>query len=96
MSSLETIEDVVSAGVEAQAKIDKYLAKAYAAAEQLTKVTEAGISLGMVQGIAAKTIVADARSGQGAIAAVPLLPLTDDYIRSRRTHALPPTPISGP
>lgn len=70
MSSLETIEDVVSAGVEAQAKIDKYLAKAYAAAEQLTKVTEAGISLGMVQGIAAKKIIADARSGQGAIAAV--------------------------
>ena len=69
MSSLETIEDVVSAGVEAQAKIDKYLAKAYAAAEQLTKVTEAGISLGMVQGIAAKTIVGDARAAAGIIGA---------------------------
>lgn len=66
---METVEDVVNAGVEAQAKIDKHLARAYAAAEQLIKVTEAGVSLGMVQGIAAKTIIGDARAAAGIVGA---------------------------
>lgn len=68
--ALETVEDIVSAGVAAQASIDKHLALAYKAAKRLTAVTEAGVAQGMVQGIAAKKIIADARSGQGAIAAV--------------------------
>jgi hypothetical protein len=67
---LDTVEDVVTAGVAAQASIDKHLARAYAAAEKLTEITEAGVMLGMVQGIGAKKIIADARAGQGAIAAV--------------------------
>lgn len=67
---METVEDVVNAGVEAQAKIDRYLAKAYAAAEQLTKVTERGVELGMVRGIEAKTIIGQARAAQGAVSAV--------------------------
>lgn len=70
MPGLETVDDVVNAGVAAQALIDKHLAAAYKAAAKLTKVTEAGVSLGMVQGIAAKQIIGDARSAQGQIAAV--------------------------
>lgn len=70
MPGLETIEDVVNAGVAAQALIDKHLAAAYKAAGRLVKVTEAGVSLGMVQGIDAKKIIGDARAGQGHIAAV--------------------------
>ncbi len=66
--ALDTIEDVVTAGVAAQASIDKHLAIAYKAAAKLTKVTESGVSLGMVQGIAAKKIIADARAAQGMIA----------------------------
>lgn len=65
--NLDTIEDVVTAGVEAQAQIDKYLAKAYKHAAILTAVTERGVELGMVQGIVAKCIIADARSCQGKI-----------------------------
>lgn len=70
MTTLTSIADIVQAGVDAQARIDRYLAKAYAAAERLTGVTVRGIEEGMVTGIAAKKILADARSGQGAIAAV--------------------------
>lgn len=65
----ETVEDVVSAGVTAQASIDKHLARAYAAAERLTKITEAGVCLGMVQGIEAKAIIGEARAAQGLIGA---------------------------
>lgn len=68
--ALETISEIVEAGVAAQALIDKHLTAAYKAAAKLTKVTERGVEEGMVQGIAAKKILADARSGQGAIAAV--------------------------
>lgn len=57
--ALETVEDIVSAGVAAQASIDKHLALAYKAAKRLTAVTEAGVAQGMVQGIAAKKIIAD-------------------------------------
>lgn len=70
MPSLSTIPEIVEAGVAAQALVDKHLALAYKAAGRLVKVTEAGVTQGMVQGIAAKKIIADARSGQGAIAAV--------------------------
>lgn len=68
--ALETIEDIVSAGIVAQASVDKYLTLAYKAAGKLVKVTERGIEEGMVQGIAAKTIIGDARAAQGKIAAV--------------------------
>jgi hypothetical protein len=70
MPSLATVPDIVDAGVAAQAAIDKHLALAYKAAAKLTRVTERGVEEGMVQGIAAKKIIADARAGQGAIAAV--------------------------
>lgn len=69
MPGLETVEDVVTAGVAAQALIDKHLAAAFKAAAKLTKVTERGVELGMVQGIAAKTIVGDARAAAGIIGA---------------------------
>lgn len=65
---LDTIEDIVTAGVTAQASIDKHLARAYQKAEALTRATERGVEEGMVQGIAAKKIIADARSAQGKIA----------------------------
>lgn len=66
---MQTVEDVVAAGIEAQALLDKYLAKAHAAAVNLIAVTEAGVSLGMVQGIAAKTIIGDARAAAGIVGA---------------------------
>jgi hypothetical protein len=71
--ALDTIEGVVTAGVEAQAQVDKYLAKAYEWAGKLTKVTEAGVKLGMAQGIAAKGIIAEARQAQGSVATSALL-----------------------
>lgn len=64
---MDTVDEVVAAGVEAQAKIDKYLAKAYDAARDLTAVTERGVELGMVRGIDAKIIIGDVRSLQGRI-----------------------------
>lgn len=72
MAELETIQDVVTAGVEAQAQIDRHLAKAYEWAAKLVKVTERGVELGMVQGIDAKGIIAQARSCQGKVADVAL------------------------
>lgn len=70
MASLETIADVVDAGVAAQALVDKHLTLAYKAAAKLVRVTERGVELGMVQGIGAKKIIADARAAQGHVAAV--------------------------
>jgi hypothetical protein len=67
---LTTIDEVVNAGIAAQVLIDKHLAKAYDAAVELTAVTEAGVMLGMVQSIEAKTIIGDARAAQGSIGAV--------------------------
>lgn len=67
MPALETIEDVVAAGVEEQAIINKHLAKVHAASERLTKITERGVELGMVQGISAKIIIGDARAAQGLV-----------------------------
>lgn len=66
--ALDTLEEIVTEGVRLQAVIDRELAKAYSAAAKLTKVTEAGVRLGMVQGIEAKTIIAHARAAQGKIA----------------------------
>jgi hypothetical protein len=68
--SLTTIPEIVDAGVLAQFEIDKFLTKAYEAAGRLVEVTKRGIEEGMVQGIAAKTIIADARAAQGSIAVV--------------------------
>jgi len=67
---LETVEEVVTAGVQAQALVDKHLTAAYKAAAKLVRVTERGVELGMVQGIGAKKIIADARAAQGHVAAV--------------------------
>jgi len=67
--AFETIPDIVSAGVEAQALIDKHLAKAYSAAETLIRVTERGVEEGMIQGIEAKTIIGDARAAAGIVGA---------------------------
>lgn len=68
--TLETQEDVVSAGVTAQASIDKHLARAYKAAADLTAVTERGVEIGMVTGIKAKEIIGRARQLQGAVGAL--------------------------
>lgn len=68
--ALDTVEEIVSAGISAQALVDKHLAAAYRAAEKLTKVTVRGIEEGMVRGIAAKQIIADSRAAQGEIARV--------------------------
>jgi len=68
--ALDTPENIVAAGVAAQASIDRHMTIAYKAAAKLVKVTERGVEEGWVQGVAAKKIIADARSGQGAIAAV--------------------------
>lgn len=68
--ALATPEEIVTAGVAAQALIDRHMTLAYEAAAKLVRVTERGVEEGWVQGVAAKKIIADARSGQGAIAAV--------------------------
>lgn len=62
--------DLVAKGVKEQAMIDSLLAKAYKQAGALVKTTEEGVKRGWVQGIAAKTIIGDARAAQGKIAAV--------------------------
>lgn len=66
--ALETVEDIVNAGVAAQASIDKHLTLAYKQAQKLTKITERGVEEGMAQGIAAKKIIGEVRSLQGQIA----------------------------
>lgn len=78
---MDTIEDIVAAGVEAQTQIDKFLAKAYNAARNLTEATEDGVALGMVQGIAAKDIIGTARSLQGKIGE-----LAADFAKLHRTQ----------
>lgn len=67
---MKTMEDVVAAGVKAQAEIDKHLTAAREAAEKLAKITARGVELGMVtKAIEAKTIIADAYNLPGQIAA---------------------------
>ena len=71
---MKDMHEVTAAGVAAQAAIDKHLTAAYKAALKLSKVTERGVELGMVtKAIAAKTIIADARSLPGQIAEVAAL-----------------------
>lgn len=68
---MKTIFEVTDAGVRAQSELDAALTEAYNAAMRLIEVTERGLELGMVtKAIAAKTILADARTIPGQIAAV--------------------------
>lgn len=63
--------EVANAGVRAQHELDVALTEAYNAAMRLVEVTEVGLQLGMMtKAIAAKTILADARTIPGQIAAV--------------------------
>lgn len=63
--------EVANAGVRAQHELDVALTEAYNASMRLVEVTERGLQLGMMtKAIAAKTILADARTIPGQIAAV--------------------------
>lgn len=67
---MKTMEEVVAAGVKSQAALDKHLTAARKEAAKLAKITEAGVSLGMVtKAIEAKQIIADAHCIPGQIAA---------------------------
>ena len=67
---MKTMEDVVAAGVAAQAAIDKHLTAARKAAERCAKITEEGVRLGMVpKAIRAKSLMAEAHRLTGMIAA---------------------------
>ncbi|MFT2211518.1 hypothetical protein ACLJYM_06485 [Rhizobium giardinii] len=66
---MKTMEEVVAAGVAAQASIDKHLTLARKAAEKLAKVTARGVELGMVpKAIKAKALMAEAHVIPGLIA----------------------------
>lgn len=66
---MKTMEEVVAAGVKSQAALDKHLTAARKEAAKLAKITEAGVSLGMVtKAIRAKTIIAEAHRIPGLIA----------------------------
>jgi PIN domain nuclease of toxin-antitoxin system len=66
---MNTVEEVVAAGVQAQADIDKHLTKAYLASLRLAEITAKGVEFGMVpKAIAAKTIIAESREIPGLIA----------------------------
>jgi len=66
---METMQDVVAAGVQAQADLDKHLTKAIRAANWLAEITAKGVELGMMtKAIAAKSIIAEARIIPGLIA----------------------------
>lgn len=68
---MRSMEEIVAAGVKSQAAIDKHLTAAYKEALKCAKITEEGVAAGMVpKAIAAKTIIADARSIPGQIAMV--------------------------
>ena len=67
---MKTMEDVVAAGVAAQAAIDKHLTAARKAAERCAKITEEGVRLGMVpKAIRAKALMAESHRVTGMIAA---------------------------
>jgi len=66
---MDTIAEVVDAGVLAQAGADKHLAKAYDFAIQNVNVTVRGVELGMVRGTKAKLVIALAREAAGSVAA---------------------------
>lgn len=66
---MKTVEDVVAAGVAAQASLDKHLTAARKTAEKLAKITERGVELGMVtKAIRAKTLIAESHRIPGMIA----------------------------
>lgn len=64
---MKTIQDVATEGAKAQAAIDKYLTLATKAARRLEKVTETGVSMGMVKNIRGKILISQARAATGAI-----------------------------
>lgn len=61
------MEEVAIAGAKAQADIDRYLTLARKAALKLEKVTETGVSLGMVKPLRGKVLINQARAATGAI-----------------------------
>ena len=66
---MKDMNEVVAAGVAAQATIDKHLTLARKAAEKLAKITEAGVAFGMVpKAIKAKSLMAEAHCIPGMIA----------------------------
>jgi hypothetical protein len=66
---MKDMNEVVAAGVAAQASIDKHLTLARKAAEKLAKVTARGVELGMVpKAIKAKALMAEAHRIPGMIA----------------------------
>lgn len=66
---METMQEVAEAGVTAQAQIDKHLTVAHKAAVKNTKVTIAGIQMGMVRALRGKKLLAQCRELEGMIAA---------------------------
>ena len=66
---MKDMNEVVAAGVAAQASIDKHLTLARKAAEKLAKITEAGVRMNMVpKAIKAKALMAEAHCIPGLIA----------------------------
>jgi hypothetical protein len=65
---MKSIQEVATEGAKAQAAIDKYLTLAMKAAKRLEKVTETGVTLGMVKNIRGKILISQARAATGAIA----------------------------
>lgn len=65
---MNTMDEVATAGVDAQANIDKYLFKALEAAKRNTEVTARGIELGMVKALKGKVLINKARRIEGLIA----------------------------
>ena len=66
---MKTVEEVVAAGVSAQADLDRHLTRARKTAEKLAKITETGVSLGMVtKAIRAKILIAESHRIAGMIA----------------------------
>jgi hypothetical protein len=66
---MKTVEEVVAAGVKAQADLDRHLTRARKTAEKLARITERGVELGMVtKAIRAKTLIAESHRIPGMIA----------------------------
>lgn len=92
--ALETVEDIVSAGVAAQVSIDRHLTLAYKAAAKLVRVTERGVEEGMVQGIAARK--SSPMLGLDRAPSQRLPAISPNCILHRPQRALRPAPILGP
>lgn len=65
---MNSMQDVATEGAKAQAAIDKYLTLALKAARRLEKVTEAGVTMGMVKNLRGKILISQSRAATGAIA----------------------------